>query len=349
MPAMMGGRFGIEADNPNRGEILRLKEQLQVAVCEHVRRDGAVALVDFPMYANVGDSAIWLGQERILAESGISVAYRSPLPCLVERPGHVRQVLYSGGGNLGDVWPEVDERRRRQLMLWREIPSLMFPQSIYFKDRGAWRRAREEYRAAGELTVFVRDDDSLERGAELFGSVPRLVPDAAFGLGPLSRTTRPRTDILVLARRDREQKENVRRELRALGLRATDWVTERAATGLRALQWSERLLARYPAKLRVLARGRGLLMRRAAAERLVRGLDMLSQGAVVVTDRLHGHVLCALAGIPHVIVDNDNGKVGAFWRRWTRGFEGSRLAGSLQEALDVARQMAGTRAITAVG
>ncbi len=339
----------VEACNPNREEILRLKDKLRLAVCEHVRRNDPVALLDFPMYANVGDSAIWLGQERILAEAGITVAYRSPLPCLVERPGNVRQALYSGGGNLGDRWPEVDERRRRQLLLWREIPSLIFPQSIYFEDRGVWRRAREEYRAVEELTVFVRDDESLERGSEIFRSPPRLVPDAAFGLGSLSRTTRPRTDILILARRDREQRESVRRDLKALGLRATDWTAERASNALRALHWSERLLTRYPGKLRFLAQGRPLLMRRAAADRLARGLDVLSQGAVVITDRLHGHVLCALAGIPHVIVDNDYGKVAGFWRRWTSGFEGVRLAGGLREALDVATQMADGRAVTAVG
>jgi len=42
----------------------------------------------------------------------------------------------------------------------------------------------------------------------------------------------------------------------------------------------------------------------AAGARLRRGCDVLSQGRVVIADRLHGHILSLLLGLPHVLMNN---------------------------------------------
>ncbi|WP_276524270.1 polysaccharide pyruvyl transferase family protein, partial [Enterobacter hormaechei] len=47
-----------------------------------------------------------------------------------------------------------------------------------------------------------------------------------------------------------------------------------------------------------------------ARRRVERGLRLLSRGERIVTDRLHGHILSLLLGIPHVVLDNDYGKLG---------------------------------------
>jgi pyruvyl transferase EpsO len=69
-----------------------------------------------------------------------------------------------------------------------------------------------------------------------------------------------------------------------------------------------------------------------AHARLRRGYRLLRQGRVVVTERLHGHILCMLAGIPHVLIDNNYGKNSTFFRTWTHGWPGVRFANSLNEA-----------------
>ncbi len=48
-----------------------------------------------------------------------------------------------------------------------------------------------------------------------------------------------------------------------------------------------------------------------------RGLDILARGRVVITDKLHGHLMALLAGIPHVVLDNSYGKVSGTYRTWT--------------------------------
>jgi Polysaccharide pyruvyl transferase len=45
-----------------------------------------------------------------------------------------------------------------------------------------------------------------------------------------------------------------------------------------------------------------------AMQRLVYGIDLLSKGAIVVTDRLHAHILCCLLNIPHFVFDSLGGK-----------------------------------------
>ena len=51
------------------------------------------------------------------------------------------------------------------------------------------------------------------------------------------------------------------------------------------------------------------------------GMMFLQRGRVVVTDRLHGHVLCVLCGIPHVVIDPVNNKTSSYMRSWTGGLE----------------------------
>ena len=46
---------------------------------------------------------------------------------------------------------------------------------------------------------------------------------------------------------------------------------------------------------------------------------MLGEGRVVITDRLHAHILSLLLGIPNVILDNSYGKLHDFYHTWTSG------------------------------
>jgi len=54
-----------------------------------------------------------------------------------------------------------------------------------------------------------------------------------------------------------------------------------------------------------------------ARERVERGHRMLGSGKVVITNRLHAHILCLMLGVPHVVLDNSYGKVRGFYETWT--------------------------------
>jgi exopolysaccharide biosynthesis predicted pyruvyltransferase EpsI len=70
-----------------------------------------------------------------------------------------------------------------------------------------------------------------------------------------------------------------------------------------------------------------------------RGSRLLSRGRVIITDRLHGHILGLLLGIPQVLVGDRYGKVKSFYESWTRDCPITSWADSEKEA-DTARSVA---------
>ena len=72
---------------------------------------------------------------------------------------------------------------------------------------------------------------------------------------------------------------------------------------------------------------------------LVSGLLFLQRGRVVVTERLHGHILATLLDIPHVVLDNRDRKLSSYHRTWTRGLRNVRLASSAPEAARLALEL----------
>ena len=78
---------------------------------------------------------------------------------------------------------------------------------------------------------------------------------------------------------------------------------------------------------------------RYAAWNVKRGTEMLSRGRVVITDRLHGHILCVLMSIPHVVLNDRYGKIRDFWDAWSHGAPGAHFAAEPEEARTIARSL----------
>ena len=66
---------------------------------------------------------------------------------------------------------------------------------------------------------------------------------------------------------------------------------------------------------------------------------MLSQGRFAITDRLHGHILCLLMGIPHVVLNDRYGKISNFYETWTSGNPLAYWAESLSEAVRIGNDL----------
>lgn len=305
-----------------------------------------VALIDFPNHPNVGDSAIYLGELACLAALGV------PLPrfvCdfatydraeLARRVGPAGVILLHGGGNFGDLWPTAQELRENIVRSFPDNPIIQLPQTIHFERRDSLCRARAILNAHPNFTLLVRDRRSLEIAGSEFRARSLLCPDITFALGPLARPIPAARPLLWLLRTDKE----TRAEPPPMSTEApVDWLEEpptllrelsyrlMGATRRRRLsQFARPLLARVYAPL--------------ARQRLQRGLEMLASAEVVITDRLHGHILCLLLGIPHVILDNNYGKLSSFYQTWTAHVDDVRWADSSTEALIQARDLAARRA-----
>jgi pyruvyl transferase EpsO len=300
----------------SHGELVQgLAARARAVLADHVPKGRKFALVDFPNHSNVGDSAIWLGELAALRAIGAGVpayvcdADTFSAQVLRERIGD-GPILIHGGGNLGDLWPRHQRLREAIVEAAPENPIVQLPQSIEFLDARTAESVRAAFGRHSRLTLLVRDERSLAR-AGFSGVETVLCPDLAFCLGPLERPRPPAKDVQSLLRTDPEARD--------AGKSESDWLTEAPRGWPRlARRWAG--AARWGGWAGTLAQAllRGV-WEKAAHERLLRGFDFLARGRVVVTDRLHGHILCLLIGVPHVVLPDRYGKIQAFIETWTSG------------------------------
>ncbi len=306
------------------------------------------ALVDFPNYPNVGDSAIWLGERAFLRDRGIDVVYVCDVDTYT--PEELRSVLgprdailLHGGGNFGDLYPRHQRLRERVVADFPRHRIVQLPQTLRFESPEAAGRAGEVLAGHPDFHVLARDTESVRIASEL-GLNTRLSPDAAFALGSLPRAE-PAVDVFWLSRTDGERAVGAVPETSGgLTVDVADWFPgpprgpgEWSRAGFREVR--RRVLAgsgpaRRSARRRVAPR----FDDRAAAE-VARGAALLSRGRTVVTDRLHGHILSLLLGIPHVVLDTRHGKISGFREAWTRDAEGVVPASTPAAALAAAARL----------
>jgi exopolysaccharide biosynthesis predicted pyruvyltransferase EpsI len=311
--------------------VKQLGDDVQAILARALRQASACALVDFPRHRNAGDSAIWLGEAAALRKLGVRV--RASCDRTTYSRSSLRRavgdhpILLHGGGNLGDLYPTHQRLRERVLTDFRGHPTVQLTQSIHFNDPANLERMRRVVADHGALTIIVRDERSEAIARAKFDAHIERCPDLAFAIGPLARPRPARVPVVRLARIDKEAAGGDEQ----LVAPSFDWLAPPA---------SRRVRARFAASDRVLQvavggrRMRGLLPPRArklaydayARQNVDRAARLLSGGEVVVTDRLHGHILCALLGIPHVLVDDRYGKVASFYSSWTSSLQTARFA-----------------------
>jgi len=279
-----------------------------------------VVLVDYPNHDNVGDSLIWLGTIDTLRRLGVRVVYAVSQEYTrldrVAAPGV--PVLFHGGGSFGDVWPATHAARLELIEGLADRRVLVMPQSVHFSAPGADERTVAVLRAHPDLTILVRDEPGLT-WATGHGLTVRLVPDAAFGLDParLTGAGSEGTGVVALWRSDKEAADPAAAGAApADGILRVDWpapvdLTRRA---FRALLRAHLVL---PGGGSALARRLVVAACDAmAARELRRGLRLLDDRPVLLTDRLHACVLGLFTSRSVCRVDNTYGKLAAVLDLW---------------------------------
>ncbi|PVD31823.1 hypothetical protein C0Q70_07241 [Pomacea canaliculata] len=286
-------------------------------------------LMDFATYENKGDPAIAAGQVALLKRLNVTIVFScSTGLCNDDNFKKAREIskgynstslviLMQGGGNLIG-YSVLDYTRKKILNLFPDFPTILFSQSIWLnkKKEAHLNVCREIYSHRENLTIFLRDRQSLGLAQKHFpGTKLMLMPDMAFGLGRVPRTMPPTHDILWIKRADGESSGYKVPELPTnLSVYVGDWLKWKTNQGTTPMETSF-LIA-------------------------FNGLSFLQRGRVVITDRLHGHILSVLLGIPHVLIDNPPYfKLSSFRRTWTAGLSNTVLVTTGEEALDQAQKL----------
>lgn len=305
---------------------------------------GQYALVDFPNYSNVGDSAIWLGAVDHLRRRKARVRYSGEASHTeVEMLGAffpVGTILLQGGGNFGDLWEHHQAFRESLLLTYQEHRVIQLPQSIHFQDDRRFESCRRIINSRPDFILLVRDKNSFELAKRHFVCEVRLCPDMAFAMRPerlLRLEPDPAIKALYLSRTDKESVRKSRKRY-SLGLRVVDWLDEPRPKLTRLYAFCRRLERRRELRpwlpIQVL---RYRVAEHIAQERLARGCRLLCKSRRVVTDRLHAMILGSMLGREVYAFDNSYGKLSSFYSTWrsylprVRFFESE--GGALEAAL----------------
>lgn len=159
----------------------------------------------------------------------------------------------------------------------------------------------------------------------------------AFLLGGLARSERPANSIVALLRTDQEKAFDTTGSFP--DVHVTDWIGSERILLKKLTRRLDRMYEASPRSRGILDRMKPSLYNRLATRRLQRGIDILSSGRVVITDRLHAHILCTLLGVKHVVLDNSYNKIGNYRSTWKSGESLAVSASSFEDAVEQARAM----------
>ncbi|XP_076439132.1 uncharacterized protein LOC143278005 [Babylonia areolata] len=290
-----------------------------------------VILIGAASFENKGDPAITIGELKVFKRLNLKLVYyvneenctdhffRNAVDVASRFSRDELVIMMQGGGNIIG-YEGVNHCRMKAFQEFPTHQTILLSQSVYMRGSRSWvEKMVEVYCCRPQLSIFLRDRLSLSIASRLFTNGTRLflAPDMAFGVGAVARFSPPFHDLLWLRRADDESPRygDLPDFPPGVSVHVADWW--RAG-------WDT-------------PRGTGTL--ETAHNVLQNGFLFLQRGRVVVTERLHGHILCTLLDVPHVILDNADRKLSSYHLTWTRGVRNVRLARSASEAGRLALQL----------
>ena len=308
---------------PTRAELdafwFGLQARLAGLLAEKIPDESTVAMLDYPVHSNTGDHLIMLGTDAWTARQRFRVLgrwhadnFRFP-----QFPPETIVVCH-GGGNVGDLY-RYQRHREKVIAAYPRHRIVILPQTIYFRSPERLRQSAEQMSGHADLHLFVRDRRSLEIArAEFPDCHPTLAPDMAAFLYPVEQQLRcqlrpgGQREVFCLCRRDLER---------------TNLANLPALAGHPCLDWDDlnpwQLYFIYGVIGFGFAFGKVYPATWAAAwwhefcrKRAVRAAQAMNAAQCVIANRLHGHILACLLGIPNLVFDNSYGKNRDYYQAW---------------------------------
>lgn len=305
----------------NSGTVQNLSGKVTNALRSVSEGYRSYGLLDFPHHKNIGDSAIWLGEIAILQRLfAKGPDYVSHLGLSVDEPARYLKdgILYlHGGGNFGDIWPAHQLYRENILARYPHHRIVQLPQSLHYSDPKAIERTQYAIDKHPDFHFMVRDHESLDFATRHFNCPTLLVPDCAFGIDMTQFTPNPRPQgIKCLFRSDKERRPDAEAGNALFAdMQVEDWLGMEDIGHRRNIMRILKRIPDLPGKQRLMGL-RSWAFNRMATNIVTIGFQQLDAAEVIVTDRLHGHIMSTLLGKPHVVIDNFYGKITNFIRAW---------------------------------
>lgn len=256
-------------------------------------------LLGTPVHDNIGDHLIAEAEiEYINSMSLLDYLYEITEQQLLtdfdnqtKRVGQNDILFLHGGGNLGNLWNVPEEIREKIIERFKNNIKIVFPQSIYFSEdkegENASQRARTIYCGNNNVVLCCRDIYSYEYARKHFSCKLILIPDIVLWKKRKSSCQFERNGAMTLFRKDRES---------ALPDESKIIIDRKLAQLFESLDQYDTVLP-Y-----------GIDENHREVE-IASFIDRIASVRLVITDRLHGMILCAITGTPCIVFGNNHHKI----------------------------------------
>lgn len=275
---------------------------------KYTSNEGCIFLLCTSTNGNIGDQAISYTQRKILEthqkkkviEVSITEYWNARL-FLKKFIKPTDVIFIQGGGNFGIEYWLAEEARRDIIKKFPQCKIISFPQTIDYPNSNEGQleemKSQKIYARHKNLHIFARETYSFDKMSELYKSNSiYLTPDIVLLCDIRPNKAIPLNKALLCLRNDCEANLNFndRKKIEDIVRRVTDF------------SYTDTCVPRDVSVL----------------EREMEIRDKLNEFAgakFIITDRLHGMVLSALAGTPCVVFKNYNKKVEGVYQ-WLKEF-----------------------------
>lgn len=255
-----------------------------------------VYLVLTPEHTNLGDHAIASEEIRLLQKLGIDYIEITGLELSKLKQQRLlgvmnkTPILINGGGNLGTLWFDVEQIMRDIVKSNPKSPVFILPNTIFYEDsdwgKEEFARSRKLYNAHKKLTIYARERTSYDAMNGFYRNV-KLMPDMVLFRNECA-DDKDRKGCLLCLRNDLEKtikpEERVVLEAQVHGLFG-DGVANTDTHADRDVPIDQREVE------------------------LERKFSQFRSAELVITDRLHGMIFCAITGTPCIVLNSKSPKV----------------------------------------
>lgn len=264
-----------------------------------IKSDSRIVLLATPQHGNLGDQAIVFAEYSILKKTFPNhKIVEIPNECYLRFPelckNYIRKqdlVIIDGGGNLGSIWKNEDDKISNIIQDFKENKIVIFPQTCFYEKDDVKRIEKNFniYKQAKKLSVMLRDKKSFDLFNSLFPGISSyFIPDIVLSLKLDSKKfKKKRQGVLLCFREDSEKVfSNDKRTIIEQILKQNNLDFSNTTT--------------------VVFNG---VSKRNRKKELKKKLKEFSSAQLVITDRLHAMIFSAITETPCIAFDNISKKV----------------------------------------
>lgn len=213
-----------------------------------------------------------------------------------------------GGGNISDLYEGIEQQRRFIIKKLKDYPIISFPQTIYFTNTKQGEKSKKKtikvYKTHPRLYICAREIKTYSFLKENFNeSNILLIPDIVLSKTfPIPKSKYKREGIVLCIRKDKES---------AISHNQLKNICSNLKDGKITFIDTQISLNKMSVNIR--------------QSELQKVIAAIAKSQLVITDRLHGMIFCAITNTPCLAIDNSNGKVLGVYNKWLKSNSSVRI------------------------